>query len=358
MKVFADAPGKLVLIGEYAVLENSPAIVAAVNRRATITIEKTGEDLSLLNLPHLKDSVPLYADGAMIKPLVTPKSQLTTEVVNRVVSMLNRIIEKEITVKTAFHGVKLTIDSSDFFSTENNIKLGLGSSAAVTVGLLAAVRKHINPAWVNKNALMHVGYRQHNESQHQAGSGIDIAASVFGGVLRYKAKANAAGFSPVIKKVSVPEDLQMGFVWTGRPASTGSFLERLKDFKINNTIDYNRSMRWLIRQAQAGCQAFEQKDTKKFLQTVERFHHSLEDLGHASRIPIISNKHRRIARIVYENGGYYKPSGAGGGDFGIIFSNQKSRIDRITNLVETEGFSFPKLSLSADGVCVRGSKEA
>ncbi len=95
MKVFADAPGKLVLIGEYAVLENSPAIVAAVNRRATITIEKTGEDLSLLNLPHLKDSVPLAVDGGMIKPLVTPKSQLTTEVVNRVVSMLNRIIEKE-----------------------------------------------------------------------------------------------------------------------------------------------------------------------------------------------------------------------------------------------------------------------
>jgi phosphomevalonate kinase len=357
MKISATAPGKLVLLGEYAVLENSPAIVTAVNRRATITIEQTGQDISLLNLPHLKDSVPLDVDGAMIKPLVTSKSQLTTEVVNRVVSMLNRIIEKEIQVKTAFHGVKLTIDSSDFFSTENNVKLGLGSSAAVTVGLLAAVRKHINAAWTNKNALMHVGYRQHNESQHQAGSGIDIAASVFGGVLRYRAKTNAAAFSPVIKKVSVPEDLQMGFVWTGRAASTVSFLKRLKDFKINKPTDYNRSMRWLVRLAQAGCQAFEQSDTTKFLQTVERFYHCLEDLGNASRIPIISNNHRRIARIIYQNGGYYKPSSAGGGDFGIIFSNQKSRIDRITNLVENAGFSFPKLSVSADGVCVRGSKE-
>ena len=92
MKISATAPGKLVLLGEYAVLENSPAIVTAVNRRATITIEQTGQDISLLNMRHLKDSVPLAVDGALIKPLVTSKSQLTTEAVNRVVSMLNRII--------------------------------------------------------------------------------------------------------------------------------------------------------------------------------------------------------------------------------------------------------------------------
>jgi phosphomevalonate kinase len=294
----------------------------------------------------------------MIKPLVTPKSQLTADVVNRVVSMLNMIIVKDIIFKAAFHGVKLTIDSSDFFSTENNVKLGLGSSAAVTVGLLAAVRKHINPAWTNKHALMHVGYRQHNESQDQAGSGIDIAASVFGGVLRYKVKTNAAAFSPVIKKVSVPEDLQMRFVWTGRPATTAFFLKGLKDLKMNHTNDYDRSMKRLIRLAQVGCQAFEQSDTSKFLETVERFYHGLEDLGYMSRIPIISETHRRIARIVYENGGYYKPSGAGGGDFGIIFSDKKLLIDEIADVVEKTGFNIPELRIGTNGVCVRQAKEA
>ena len=358
MKISATAPGKLVLLGEYAVLENSPAIVAAVDRRATITIEQSGQDISLLNLPHLKASVPLAVDGAIIKPLVIPKTQSSVATVNRVVSMLSRITEKEISIKTPFHGVKLTIDSSDFFSTENNVKLGLGSSAAITVGLLAAVRAYINPAWTNKDALMHVGYRQHNESQHQAGSGIDIAASVFGGVLRYKVKKDSTAFSPVVEKVSVPEDLQMRFVWTGRPASTVSFLKRIANFKRNNQSDYIRTMRWLIRLSQTGCRAFEKGDTMKFLETVDRFYENLDDLGHKSRIPIISDIHRRIAQIVSENGGYYKPSGAGGGDFGIIFSNQKSRIDRIAKRVEQAGFSFPKLSVSADGVCVHGSKEA
>ena len=358
MRVLADAPGKLVLIGEYAVLENSPAIVAAVDRRATVTIEPCGQDFSLLKLPHLKESVPFATDNAVVKSLVVPKTQRSAETVSRVITMLSKIVEREISFKTALNGVSLMIDSSHFYSPENDVKLGLGSSAAITVGLLAAVRAYINPDWINKHALMHEAFRQHNESQRQAGSGIDIAASVFGGVLRYKVKTNAAAYSPVIKNVSVPEDLQMRFVWTGQPTSTASFLKRLKDFKMNYPNDYDRSMKRLIRLAQVGCQAFEESDTSGFLQTVERFYLGLEDLGYMSHIPIISDTHRRIARVVYENGGYYKPSGAGGGDFGIIFSDKKLLIDEIADVVEKTGFYIPELSIGTNGVCVRQAKEA
>ena len=35
----ASAPGKLMILGEYAVLEGHPAIVAAITRRITVTLE-------------------------------------------------------------------------------------------------------------------------------------------------------------------------------------------------------------------------------------------------------------------------------------------------------------------------------
>ncbi|MDH3305214.1 MAG: hypothetical protein OEM92_08415, partial [Gammaproteobacteria bacterium] len=36
--MLASAPGKLVLCGEYAVLDGAPAVCMAVDRRATVTV--------------------------------------------------------------------------------------------------------------------------------------------------------------------------------------------------------------------------------------------------------------------------------------------------------------------------------
>ena len=43
MRVTASAPGKLVLLGEYAVLEGASALVLAVNRRARVTLTRIDE---------------------------------------------------------------------------------------------------------------------------------------------------------------------------------------------------------------------------------------------------------------------------------------------------------------------------
>ncbi len=57
MKVIADAPGKLVLLGEYAVLEGAPGLVVAVDRRARVVLEQhlceVGRARSLEQLPRL-----------------------------------------------------------------------------------------------------------------------------------------------------------------------------------------------------------------------------------------------------------------------------------------------------------------
>jgi mevalonate kinase len=39
----ASAPGKLFLVGEYAVLEGGPALLVPVKRRAEVTIEASNE---------------------------------------------------------------------------------------------------------------------------------------------------------------------------------------------------------------------------------------------------------------------------------------------------------------------------
>ncbi len=49
----ASAPGKLVLLGEYAVLFGAPAVVMAVNRRAVVTVGKAPGEKWVVTAPVL-----------------------------------------------------------------------------------------------------------------------------------------------------------------------------------------------------------------------------------------------------------------------------------------------------------------
>ena len=50
-RIRASAPGKVVLSGEYAVLNGAPAICMAVNRRAVVTIEATADEHHVVIAP-------------------------------------------------------------------------------------------------------------------------------------------------------------------------------------------------------------------------------------------------------------------------------------------------------------------
>ena len=54
MIIEASAPGKMVLVGEYAVLEGSPALVSAVNREAKVRLELTEGRGICVNAPQVQ----------------------------------------------------------------------------------------------------------------------------------------------------------------------------------------------------------------------------------------------------------------------------------------------------------------
>ena len=49
--VIASAPGKVILCGEYAVLDGAPAICMAVDRRARVEITEIDGDISDVSAP-------------------------------------------------------------------------------------------------------------------------------------------------------------------------------------------------------------------------------------------------------------------------------------------------------------------
>lgn len=159
MQLKASAPGSLMLLGEFAVLYGKQAVVCAVDKRITVTMTPRAD-----NLVKIQSNIGSYETN--INSLKPEKPfQFVLGVFKQYQSLLR-------------NGFDISIDSN--FSHQ----IGLGSSAAVTVATLAALLK-----WLNTRTSPLDLVRQGRNIIRQvqgAGSGADIAASVYGGIVMYQ----------------------------------------------------------------------------------------------------------------------------------------------------------------------------
>ena len=69
-------------------------------------------------------------------------------------------------------------------------------------------------------------------------------------------------------------------------------------------------------------------------------------------MPILSEDHRLLLRIANRHGVSYKPSGAGGGDFGLAFGLDRTLLDDFCSEVLEGGFGVLDLDLDQSGSTV------
>lgn len=295
-KCVTSAPGKLVIAGEYAVLEGYPGIVTAVNKRAYVT----------------SHSAPNWQIQSMNRGLVDlPHPAPEFELINLVLSAAqNR--------NNFAHPKKLQIDSSAlYYQTKDKIcKLGLGSSAAVTTSLAAQC---LDGHFLDRDAIFALSFEAHKAFTHQAGSGIDIAASCYGGLLSFQSSQENA--LPTISPLTLAIDPNSIIgVFTRKAQDTRLFLKAVSQLKNQEPREYHAIMKNLGEQALALRAPLCLKPDWSLLTTfINEISSSLQMLGQKAKINIVTDKHQHLAQIAKEHGGAAKPSGAGGGDMALCF---------------------------------------
>lgn len=167
--ITVSAPGKLMLLGEHAVVYGRPCIVTAVNQRMKATVELINEPILQLNAPDVQ-----------MENYTKPMNQLGQDEIPKGAKFV------EIAIKNFTHtrshlaklnGIKVTTKSE--FSSQ----FGFGSSSASTVCVIKALSELTKKKLSNKQ-IFDLAYKTVLDIQGK-GSGFDVAAAVYGGTLYF-----------------------------------------------------------------------------------------------------------------------------------------------------------------------------
>ncbi len=199
-----SAPGKLMLLGEHAVLKGKKALVCAVNRRVSVFCKKR-HDRKITISSSLGDFTT-DLDNIRINPEFS-----------FVLTAVSRQKDKLLT------GLDLKIES------EFTHEIGLGSSAAVTAAVMTAIFA-ITGREIDKTAVFDCCLRVVQQVQG-SGSGADLAAAIFGGVLVYRMEPRK--IEPVFPVFPV------SVVYSGSKTPTSKVINIVEEKYQNNKALYS-----------------------------------------------------------------------------------------------------------------------
>jgi phosphomevalonate kinase len=232
----------------------------------------------------------------------------------------------------------LELDTVAFRDTETGAKLGLGSSAALSVALVGALQRVAESA-ADPHGLAD---QAHTAFQQQQGSGVDVAASCQGGLIRYKAGAR---LEP--EQVTWPVGLNYCFIWTGRPVATTDKLQR-----FSSIAPRDRALESLVEQAESVADAFTSRDAGEVLLAMGAYARALRSFDKSSGLGIFANEHAMISAAAERHGLCYKPCGAGGGDIGVVLYTGDDTLDAFEQYLRSNGVQPLPLRMERAGLTV------
>ncbi len=302
-KVTVSAPGKLMLLGEHAVVYGQPCLVTAVDQRLFVEIGETGDGKVTIKAPESTDT---------------------------------RFVEEAIGCGVSTWKIKhqgLRIKTTSPFSG----KYGFGSSAAVTVATLAALASLFHQE-VDKRSLFELAY-QVILSIQTVGSGFDVAAAVYGGTLFFTKGGTT------LAPISI-NDLPLVVGYTGVKSNTVEIVKQVAAKREKYPEKVDRIFEATGKLVIDGKKALEASDWERVGKLMDFNQEYLRDLG-------VSSEKLEVMISAAKTGGAWgaKLSGAGGGDCMIALAGSDKR-EVIRKAIEAAGGQVIDVRPNAEGVRV------
>ncbi len=192
----------------------------------------------------------------------------------------------------------------------------------------------------------------HQASQGGSGSGIDVATSLNGGVIRFQRMDNAA--DPDVQRLTLPPSFHYAAVWTGKSATTGPMLSQLQRWTRRHADKWQMCLLAARVICDAAFRAIAESDSKALVRTIKGYGAWMKALEKTSGLRIYTPGHSFLDTMASQCGCSYKPSGAGGGDIGVAAAATTEEIANFQNYVTKEGYQWLSLKTDQNGLQVNG----
>ena len=354
-RVRVQTPGKAVLLGEYAVLEGAPALSMAVNRYARVLIEPCAMDECQVSAEPL-DVAPLKFSLGRDGRLLWDVESSAWPVLERTASLIG-FLHAQVRKRYGCPGpYRLDIDTRDLYVERGDgarIKLGLGSSSAVAVALDAGLRSYFGGRDVSGLSLRALKrlLKPYRRGQDGNGSGIDLASSLCGGVIRYRLSADES--EAEVSSVVLPEGLTLLFAWTGTAASTPRLVERFRLWRQAQPAASARLVEEMVAVCEKAQTAIDRGDADALVEQVASYGDLMGTIGGEMGVAIVNEAHAAIRVEAERLGVAYKPCGAGGGDLGMAAATDPGRLHDLERWLIDHDYLPVALTIDDQGVEAR-----
>ena len=316
MQVTASAPGKLVLFGDHAVVHGYPGIVTAVDRRYQVRARHVGSaKLQVRTSAGRLHEVPFAALGETQDPGVA-----------FVVAAVNQLNARH----PLKRGLQLLTDGP-------GRSLGLGSSSAITVAALAAASR-LCDFDLSQDELYCMARAAVMDVQG-LGSGLDVAAAVYGGTCFLE----RAGEIPEALSV---ERLPLIIGYSGSKAGTVNLVKRVAGLRSRHPDLVEPVLGAMGRISIRARSCLEEGRWRDLGALTDVNQGLLEALGVGTS---------QLAHLVYAARSAHawgaKLSGAGGGDCVFAWADDSIRADVAAGL-EAAGGEVADIACNVPGVKV------
>jgi phosphomevalonate kinase len=366
MTIKVSAPGKLVIAGEWAMLEmGNPGLIAAVDKRLWIKAKPANEISITIKDFGIKDLKADFDGKLKWKRDLKEKEAIDTQFIKGAIEItLKYLQDLKIPPK------RFRIDSWSDQIEIGGQKIGFGSSAASVVATVAALLK-LHGQDIESQKAKELIYKlatiAHYLVQGKLGSGFDVAASTFGGIFVYKR------FDPTwlvkqvenrsikeivtsqwpglyIEQLEIPKGLRFLVCWTKSSASTTAMIRQMERFKTSQPSEYNRIYDNIANLVKKLIVAWKRQNKKEILAFIKKNEIFLRELTKKSGVPIETAELKMLSDIAERGGGAGKLSGAGGGDCGIAICFDKSVEKKIVNEWSKAGLLPLNVKIDRNGV--------
>ncbi|MBI4065062.1 hypothetical protein HY409_01705 [Candidatus Gottesmanbacteria bacterium] len=306
-KVTVSAPGKVILMGEHAVVYGKPALISAMNARLTATVSESSkpEIVADEGVEYIKHILVTVCEHYNVKDVPAFKIEISS-----------------------------------------NIPIGyhLGSSAALGAALVGAFCYLLKGIW-NPSLINQLAYEA-EKFIHINASGVDPAAVVSGGLIWYRKELE---FLRSIWQLplKIPTTLDhFLLINTGRPKeTTGEMVAYVSEKRKAKSEKYEKLFLENEVQTKRVAVAIKEGNEKELIDAIRLGERTLEGMG------VVSKKAIPVIRAVERVGGAAKILGGGGRTEGVGFILcYHHDPEKIEKFGKPYGFSVLPIRLGEEGI--------